>query len=152
MDLEHVDLSYTGVLLLPSFFPSDRITNLCSGTSQLQLLARACGVRLEVAHERAGVEAMHIHPVQDHQWEQMPNVHGWRRRIYSHVQPNAFLCHQPVKIVSFASSVSKIKSLVTRHSLDFLPYYLIHISPLLQHGQHTLLLPRLDRCSLTCPL
>lgn len=102
MNLEHVDFSYRGMLLFSSSCSSDGITNLCCSPSKLELSITLRIESDEVAHQRTGVEAMYIHPVQYHQRQQMPNVHRWCCRVYSNIDPDPFLSQQSVQVISFA--------------------------------------------------
>lgn len=107
---------------------------------------RRCGK----SYQGACVEAFNIGPIQDHQRQQVPNVHGRRCRINADIYADSFLRHQSIKVISIAGGTLSPQDALL--CLSHLPDNLIYVSSLLQHSQHALLPASLDLRSPLCPL
>lgn len=153
MDFKHIDLSYRGVLCFPGLFSSDRIANLCSSASKLQLsvtLQVQLNMRLRTK-EQAWKPCAYI---------QYNTINGIKCPTCIDGAVGSTPTYTPTRFsVNNRSRSSRSLgycyttkcSSYIGYAMANLPYDLIDISPLLQHGQHAFFRPSLDLRGLTSP-
>jgi hypothetical protein len=61
------------------------------------LLTCCCSTRPWVAHQADGVVAMHVHPVQRHEREEVADMEGGSGRVNAHVGADGLVGEQPVE-------------------------------------------------------